>query len=208
VYVLRDLLEAGAKKVPKLLSRSEVSAVQRLTRNTTERAGDRTLLSNPWCAALAKRLQTRLPLLATIAAVQCTLFEKCAAKNWLVAAHQDLNVPTTNDDAIGRSTSDGVRVKRANEAFLNSCIAVRVHLDECGESDGSIRFIPRSHHHGVVPHKEIAIHVVGSQMEPQIASAGDAWLMSPLIIHASSKASGSSKRRVLHFLFAPAAVHA
>ena len=32
---------------------------------------------------------------------------------------------------------------------------------------------------------------------------GDALLMRPLVLHASSKSSGSSLRRVLHFVFGP-----
>jgi ectoine hydroxylase-related dioxygenase (phytanoyl-CoA dioxygenase family) len=34
-------------------------------------------------------------------------------------------------------------------------------------------------------------------------SRGGAMLMRPLLLHASSKARGSSRRRVLHFLFGP-----
>lgn len=35
------------------------------------------------------------------------------------------------------------------------------------------------------------------------ALAGDALLMRPLVLHASSKASAPGRRRVLHFLFGP-----
>ena len=36
------------------------------------------------------------------------------------------------------------------------------------------------------------------------SAAGAALVLRPLLLHASSKASGESRRRVLHFLFAPA----
>jgi len=38
------------------------------------------------------------------------------------------------------------------------------------------------------------------------AARGDALLMRPLVLHASSKASGTSRRRVLHFVFGPQAL--
>jgi hypothetical protein len=38
------------------------------------------------------------------------------------------------------------------------------------------------------------------------AKRGDALLMRPLVLHASSKSSGSSLRRVLHFVFGPQAL--
>lgn len=36
-----------------------------------------------------------------------------------------------------------------------------------------------------------------------LAQCGDVLLLRPLLLHASSKSSGSSRRRVLHFLFGP-----
>lgn len=64
---------------------------------TAERAGSRTLLSHPSCRAVANTLRQHprighlLPLGAV--AVQCTLFNKTAQKNWLASFHQDLSIP-------------------------------------------------------------------------------------------------------------------
>src|SRR5580692_2508661 len=60
-------------------------------------AGIRRLLDLPWCAELGKRLRDHpvlQPLLPNRAVpVQCTLFAKSGARNWLVALHQDLSIP-------------------------------------------------------------------------------------------------------------------
>ena len=158
-----------------------------------------------WCSGLALRVILRLPELRGLHAIQCTLFAKSAARNWLVAPHQDLSVPlptkTLRDQ--GRLTSDGLHIARADATLLASCVAVRVHLDDCGANDGALRTVPGSHRRGILTQDEISESVRAMKTDLQIADAGDAWLMSPLLIHASSKASGSSRRRVLHFLFAP-----
>ena len=39
---------------------------------------------------------------------------------------------------------------------------------------------------------------------PCPAPRGGAMVMRPLLLHASSKSTGTSRRRVLHFLFGPA----
>src|SRR5687767_9553722 len=63
----------------------------------TGRAGSRNLLDLPSCQRLATTLKAHpqvgpfLPRGAV--AVQCTLFDKSADNNWLVALHQDLSIP-------------------------------------------------------------------------------------------------------------------
>lgn len=83
-------------------------------------------------------------------------------------------------------------------------MAVRVHLEDCGPDDGPLRVVPGSHAMGVIDSAE-ALQLRDEQEEvPCPAAQGAALVMRPLLLHASSKASGSSRRRVLHFLFGPA----
>src|SRR5262245_28331734 len=60
-------------------------------------AGSRALLANSSCAQIARMLgqHPRIrPLLPPGAvAVQCTLFNKTADRNWLVPLHQDVAIP-------------------------------------------------------------------------------------------------------------------
>jgi ectoine hydroxylase-related dioxygenase (phytanoyl-CoA dioxygenase family) len=201
--IMKDYEETGALRIRALLSSSELRALRRLNCVATSRAGNRTLLSQPWCRALAARIKSRTPQLSLLRAVQCTMFEKSAASNWLVAPHQDLSLPINADSSAGRTTSDGVRIARANAQTLAMCIALRLHLDDCDRNDGALRMISGSHRNGIITQDEISESVRAKDVDLQIANSGDAWMMSPLLIHASSKTTGNSRRRVLHFLFVP-----
>jgi ectoine hydroxylase-related dioxygenase (phytanoyl-CoA dioxygenase family) len=173
-------------------------------------AGSRTLLSQPWCAELAgslvsaPALQGLLP--AGHIAVQCTFFEKSGSVNWLVPVHQDLSIPVQErvEDALLRGWSrkeDGWYVQPP-AGLLEQMIAVRLHLDPCGATDGPVHVVPGSHLQGVISPQDA---VTMRQNEVAcLAEVGDLLVMRPLVLHRSSKATGASRRRVLHFLFGPA----
>lgn len=171
--------------------------------------GNRSFLAEPWCAALAAEIlvSSRLAewLSPPLVAVQCTFFEKSAEVNWLVPMHRDLFVPVArridHPDLHGWSVKDGAQFVQAPATVLEQMTAVRVHLDVCGVDDGPLRVVPGS-------------HVVSGQEVPETlpdrastvlccAEPGDALVMSPLLLHASSKSTGRSLRRVLHFLLGP-----
>jgi hypothetical protein len=174
-------------------------------------AGSRCLLAQPWCASIARSLRSKLDLAAVLApdlvAVQCTYFEKSADRNWLVPIHQDLSIPVAarveSTTLSGWSLKEGVQFVRAPEEVLTQLIAVRLHLDVCGPDDGPLRVVPGSHLHGILDDAQAA------QLRARIgetvchAGIGAALVLRPLLLHASSKGSGTSLRRVLHFVFGP-----
>ncbi|HEY8880785.1 MAG TPA: phytanoyl-CoA dioxygenase family protein [Roseateles sp.] len=173
--------------------------------------GSRCLLDQPWCVELAQALRAHAligPLLPCDAvAVQCTYFEKSSSRNWLVPVHQDLSIPVAARVVArgwrGWSTKEGSLFGQPPVEVLESMVALRVHLDPCGVEDGALRFVPGSHCLGVI---DAAAAVrerdrVGEQIGT--ASPGDVIAMKPLVLHASSKSRGFSRRRVLHFLFGP-----
>lgn len=173
-------------------------------------AGSRLLLQEPWCLALAARLMAHdairqaLPLQAQ--PVQCTFFEKSASRNWLVAAHQDLSIPVherVDDPALsGWSEKEGVTFVHAPVEVLRQMLAARLHLDDCGLADGPLWLVPGSHALGPTDPADAARRSRdGSIAVP--ARQGDVLLMRPLTLHASSKSTGTGRRRVLHFLFGP-----
>jgi hypothetical protein len=63
--------------------------------------------------------------------------------------------------------------------------------------------VPGSHLHGRLSTDQA--NALREQIGATICTAnrGDALLMRPLLLHASSKADSQSPRRVLHFLFGP-----
>lgn len=174
-------------------------------------AGTRCLLAQPWCAALAVQLRAHPALAAIIGAdllaVQCTYFEKSADRNWLVPIHQDLSIPVAarvdEPSLSGWSRKEGTQFVRAPLAVLSQLVAIRVHLDDCGPDDGPLRVVAASHLGGVVGDADAAAIRLAQGETVCVARAGDALVLRPLLLHASSKGSGSSLRRVLHFVFGP-----
>jgi len=171
--------------------------------------GSRCLLSEPWCAALVPLLRAHKTLSALLSAspvaVQCTYFEKSAALNWLVPVHQDLSVPVAHrvlhPELRGWSVKEGALFVQAPAPLLERLVAIRVHLDNCASTDGPLRVVPRSHLNGIVP-AQAAVQARVREVAC-VAERGAALVMRPLLLHSSSKATGSSLRRVLHFLFGP-----
>jgi hypothetical protein len=181
--------------VPAVLGADACHAVAgRIPAADAGRAGTRCLLSQPWCADLAR-------------ALQCTYFEKSAGQNWLVAVHQDLSIPVAarvEDSGLqGWSEKEGELFVQPPAAVLERLVAVRLHLDECSPADGPLRVVPGSHTSGRLGpdaasrRRDLHGEVVCT------ARRGDVLVMRPLLLHASSKAHGTSRRRVLHFLFGP-----
>jgi phytanoyl-CoA dioxygenase PhyH len=173
--------------------------------------GTRCLLPHAWCKALAERLKGHPALAAFIppsfVAAQCTYFEKSRSRNWLVAVHQDLSIPVaariSNVALQGWTEKEGELFVQAPAHLLRQLVAVRLHIDDCTLNDGPLRVVPGSHLHGRVGPEDavLARQTVGEVV--CVCPSGGALVMRPLLLHASSKAIGNGKRRVLHFLFGP-----
>jgi len=169
------------------------------------------LLSQPWCQALARQLRGHLVLATCLptgtVAVQCSYFEKSAELNWRVPPHQDIGIPVASrvdHPALGGwSEKEGVLHVNAPADLLGQLWAVRLHLDDCSAIDGALRVLPGSHREGILsPDREAVLRRAVAEVTCPVPQGG-AMVMSPLLLHASSKATGSSRRRVLHFLFGP-----
>lgn len=215
--VLNDeVLPEGHSLQPRLLSPERREAlIAELAALPPGAAGQRDLLDQPWCQALAcwllQRPELHHALPAEAVAVQCTLFEKSSDRNWLVAPHQDLAIPVAERVAhpalSGWSVKGGRHFVLAPADLLAQLLAVRLHLDDATEADGGLRFVSGSHRHGVLGEAEALRWRERCGEVAVEARAGDALLMRPLVLHASSKATkAGGRRRVLHFLFGPRAL--
>jgi hypothetical protein len=211
-----DALPEGFRLLPGLLEPERRRAlIAELSAPRHGTAGQRELLEQPWCRDLAqwlRRLESLHPFLpADHVAVQCTLFEKSLDRNWLVTPHQDLVVPVArrvDGGALGGWSVKGERhFVLGPPALLRDMLAVRLHLDDATEADGGLRFVPGSHRQGVLDDEAVRRWRDDAGEQVVEARAGDALLMRPLVLHASSKASAvMGRRRVLHFLFGPPAL--
>ena len=200
----------GFAALPALLSDRECGAVgDALARRGA--GGARQLLDEPWCAELARRLLSDARLADAIprthVPVQCTAFEKSRDHNWLVALHQDVAIPVAarvDDPAlVGWSNKDGTWFVQPPAGVLAQLVALRLHVDDCGPDDGPLRVVPASHRAGRLDDATAsALRAARGSLACPVPRGG-AMLMRPLLLHASSKATGTSRRRVLHFLFGP-----
>jgi len=173
--------------------------------------GSRSWLDEQWCQTLAQSIRQHpaigclLP--ADSVAVQCTYFEKSQDQNWLVPIHQDVSIPVREEVAdpnlVGWSEKQGVTFVQPPEPLLQNLVAVRLHIDACGIDDGALRVVPGSHRLGRLDNeKALALRTEMGEVVCPVTKGG-ALLIKPLALHASSKATGTSRRRVLHFVFAP-----
>jgi hypothetical protein len=212
VLRVNALDEHGFAIVPAVVDRSDCATLARQAEGlATDAAGTRRLLAQPWCAALAARLREH-PILREMlpphaVAVQCTFFTKSAETNWLVAVHQDLAIPVAerveSPELRGWSEKEGEVFVQAPAGVLESLVAVRLHLDPCGPDDGPLQVVPGSHRQGIIAAREAVALRREQGTIACTADPGDALVMRPLLLHASSKAKGTSLRRVLHFVFGP-----
>lgn len=206
--LLPALLEAG--ECDALGFQLEAGAVA-----APSRAGSRCLLSQPWCRALAARLRRSVALAGLLPpggrAVQCTSFRKSTTRNWAVPLHQDLSIPVAepvdHPRLRGWSRKEGGLYVQPPAELLQQLVAVRLHVDDCRAEDGPLRLLPGSHRLGVLSDAVLLQTAVQARQERAevvcAAPRGSALVMRPLLLHASSKATGTGARRVLHFVFGP-----
>ena len=174
------------------------------------RAGARHLMGVPEVARIAsdKRLLdiARRELRTEPFPFRATLFEKSGKANWLVVWHQDTALPLRKRfDAPGWgpwSEKAGVPYAHAPASSLSGVIALRVHLDPSTTDNGPLRVIPHSHVLGILTDEEIGSAVRAHGFVECLVPKGGILMMSPLIIHSSSKVRINVPRRVLHLEYA------
>jgi len=147
------------------------------------------------------------PILGTQAIpVQAMLFDKTPSANWLVPWHQDLTIAVRRRaDVEGYgpwSVKGGVPHVQPPAAILEAMVAVRIHLDPCGEANGALRVLPGTHRLGRLSDEQISALAESVQPITCEAAAGGAVLMRPLLVHASSASDHPAHRRVIHIEFA------
>jgi len=209
---MNSFLRDGFAVIPDVLDQDECVALDgAVSALGTGMPGTRNLLTHDWCCALAARVRAHPDVAAAIPddfiAVQCTYFEKSRDQNWLVPVHQDLSIPVRerveHPTLRGWSEKEGGLFVQPPLEVLEQLVALRVHLDPCLEQDGPLQFVPASHTLGkIAAERAAAIKRAGPVVTCTLAPGG-VLMMRPLALHASSKATGTSRRRVLHFVFGP-----
>lgn len=88
--------------------------------------------------------------------------------------------------------------------LLERLVAIRIHLDPCGEEDGPLQCVPATHLLGRLSSERASKLKMSGPVVSCTCERGGVLMLRPLTLHTSSKASGASRRRVLHFVFGPA----
>ena len=100
------------------------------------------------------------------------------------------------------STKDGIPHVQAPAELLEQMLTLRLQLDDADASNGALRVLPGSHRFGRLSADRIQ-QLRREQPDFLCAvSAGDALLMRPLLLHASSRSAHPRHRRVLHIEYA------
>lgn len=137
--------------------------------------------------------------------VRSLIFDKTPDANWSVGWHQDLHIAVTEriekPGFVPWSVKAGVVHVQPPAEILARMITVRLHLDDCDESNGALRVIPGSHAHGILSDAELEEWRERDAVTCCVPKGG-VLLMRPLLLHASSSATKPGHRRVLHLEYA------
>jgi ectoine hydroxylase-related dioxygenase (phytanoyl-CoA dioxygenase family) len=211
--------EQGLEIIPECFEHSEILSLRNALESTSlrrSRAGIRNALqieafrsvaSDPRLLRLAQRTlgDNGVPFRAT-------LFDKSPRSNWLVVWHQDTALPLRERREVPGwgpwSVKEGVPFAHAPAFALEQILAIRVHVDDSTAENGPLRILPETHTLGVL--SDDSIHDLANRIPPVECHvpAGGLLLMRPLIVHASSKSTGTAQRRVLHIEYAAQACFA
>jgi hypothetical protein len=215
----KRLSESGYLVLPRLISRKEAcllrSEADRLLTTSLDKGGARNALGKS--ARLDRFATTGAPFrLATavlgtpVQATKLTVFDKRPDANWSVPWHQDLTIAVEQRIEVtgfgSWSIKLGVPHVQPPASLLERILAIRVHLDDTPPSNGALRVLPGTHKLGRLSNADVSALRGQVQEETCVVPAGGAMLMSPLLVHASSRTHGEKRRRVLHFEYCAAAL--
>lgn len=206
--VLRKVLPAG--EVDALRTEAD-----RLLAGSLERGGVRNVLSkSPLISDLAAsgvlaRLAEEV-LGAEARPTKATVFDKTPAANWNVPWHQDLTITVKERvDVPGYgpwTVKDGLPHVQPPVDVLERTLAIRLHLDDTPTSNGALRVLSGTQRLGRLSRSEVAEICERLEATHCPVPAGGVMLMSPLLLHASSRATTPCHRRVLHFEYSAASL--
>jgi Phytanoyl-CoA dioxygenase (PhyH) len=190
-----------ANEVARALARADVRQTKAGARHVLANAAVRAVAGDPRMLAIAAPYVGR-----GATPFRATLFDKSPAANWLVVWHQDTALPLReriDDPQWGPwSTKERVLYAHAPAWALEQVIALRVSLDDSTLSNGPLRVLPGTHLDGVLSDEQIGQLARTRVPADCVAAAGGVVAMRPLTVHASSKAAGGGRRRILHIEYA------
>ncbi|HUJ72241.1 MAG TPA: phytanoyl-CoA dioxygenase family protein [Verrucomicrobiae bacterium] len=181
-----------------------------LRRGTAVYGARNLLRENPAVRALADSETVRSlveSVLGTSAfAVRGLFFDKTPSANWPVAWHQDRTIAVREKHDVPGfgpwTVKAGVPHVQPPPEILENMLTVRVHLDECDETNGPLQVVAGSHRGGFLDNEAIRSCITDTHPVSCLVPRGGAVLMRPLLVHCSARATRPHHRRVVHLEFA------
>ncbi|NML38563.1 phytanoyl-CoA dioxygenase family protein [Chitinophaga sp. G-6-1-13] len=135
--------------------------------------------------------------------VKSIYFDKPGQSNWFVAWHQDLTISVRERlpvEGFGPWTvKQNQYAVQPPLSLLENIYTIRLHLDDTDAQNGALKVIPGTHLQGIVRPDTISL-----QETPEVScsvKSGGVMIMRPLLMHASSRSTSGSNRRVVHMEF-------
>jgi len=138
--------------------------------------------------------------------VRAILFDKSATTNWSLPWHQDRVIAVrarAEVEGFGAWTrKQGALHVAPPFDILARMITLRLHLDAVPAGNAPLSIAPGSHRLGRIAECDIPAVVQQRGKVACLAAAGDVWLYSTPILHASEVAHHPARRRVLQVDYA------
>lgn len=137
--------------------------------------------------------------------VRAILFDKSAATNWSLGWHQDRTIAVKQrQDVAGFgpwTVKQGMQHVAPPFALLAGMLTLRIHLDPVPADNAPLLIAPGSHRR-LFAEQDIEHAVAAHGTHVCLANAGDIWVYSTPILHASDAATKPARRRVLQVDYA------
>jgi ectoine hydroxylase-related dioxygenase (phytanoyl-CoA dioxygenase family) len=219
-----DIDEHGFAIVEDVISPSEVDALRIAIERAIAESQDSTSVRDrggvyairnvtevvPEVRALHKHLgiaQLVAPILGVKAMlVRGLMFDKSPESNWGIFWHQGLSIAVRQREDVPNfgpwSIKAGIQHVQPPPPILQQMLTVRLHLDDCMESNGALRVLPGSHRSSRLNMFESETLQQNTAPETCCVRSGGAVMMRPLLLHSSHRATDAARRRVIHLEFA------
>ncbi|MEM9271404.1 MAG: phytanoyl-CoA dioxygenase family protein [Cyanobacteria bacterium P01_F01_bin.143] len=134
--------------------------------------------------------------------IKATYFNKNIDHNWMVGWHQDKTISVQEKIAypgfVNWTIKEGIFHVQPPLEILQSIITIRIHLTNTNQDNGALKVIPESHKMGILSSQQITEFKTNHRITICNLKAGDALIMSPLLLHSSSRSKTEQNRQVIH----------
>lgn len=138
--------------------------------------------------------------------VRAILFDKSGQTNWALGWHQDRTIAVKEKRDIAGfgpwSVKAGVQHVEPPFEIIEKMITVRIHLDDVPSDNAPLLIALGSHRLGKLRDSEIEKVTAQNPVFECTAAAGDVWVYSTPIVHASAASEAQTRRRVLQVDYA------